>query len=270
MKRIVISMMMGALLLGGVSNVLAQNEINERQRNQQKRIGEGVENGFADGGRGGAPGEAGGCDSSRGQDGTQGQWRNVDGAGAAPGQLASRIARASGSIGRSTTGNISRFARASEREAPVAPSFHTVRVFTPLAGESLQLADVSPIFPGQTPRVLAAILRAVPNKTQEEIFMNIIAVIRMLTLPLLFVALTGLAGAQETAGRESDEAATAEVLKVSARFDEARSAKDRATLERILADGLSWTARGDRLNKAQVIADIFADNLHFKFSRMTA
>lgn len=94
--------------------------------------------------------------------------------------------------------------------------------------------------------------------------MSIIAVIRMLTLPLLFVALTGLAGAQETAGRESDDTATAEVLKVSARFDEARSAKDRATLERILADGLSWTARGDRLNKAQVIADIFADNLHFK------
>jgi len=45
MKRIVVSMMMGALLLCGVSNVLAQNEINERQRNQQKRIGEGVEDG---------------------------------------------------------------------------------------------------------------------------------------------------------------------------------------------------------------------------------
>ena len=45
MKRIVVSMMMGALLMGGVRNVLAQNEINERQRNQQKRIGEGVENG---------------------------------------------------------------------------------------------------------------------------------------------------------------------------------------------------------------------------------
>ena len=45
MKRIVTSMMMGALLLRGVSSMLAQNEINERQRNQQKRIGEGVENG---------------------------------------------------------------------------------------------------------------------------------------------------------------------------------------------------------------------------------
>ena len=45
MKRIVTSLIMGALLLGGASNVLAQNEVNQRQRNQQKRIGEGVENG---------------------------------------------------------------------------------------------------------------------------------------------------------------------------------------------------------------------------------
>jgi len=45
MKRILMSMTMGALLLGGVSNVLAQNEINERQRNQQERIGKGLENG---------------------------------------------------------------------------------------------------------------------------------------------------------------------------------------------------------------------------------
>jgi hypothetical protein len=46
MKRIAMGLMMGAVLLGTVSSVLAQdNEINERQRNQQKRIGEGVENG---------------------------------------------------------------------------------------------------------------------------------------------------------------------------------------------------------------------------------
>ena len=45
MKRIVTSMMMGALLLTGASTALAQNEVNQRQRNQQKRIGEGVENG---------------------------------------------------------------------------------------------------------------------------------------------------------------------------------------------------------------------------------
>jgi hypothetical protein len=45
MKRIVISVMMSALLLGGVSSVLAQNEVNDRERNQQKRIGQGVGSG---------------------------------------------------------------------------------------------------------------------------------------------------------------------------------------------------------------------------------
>ena len=45
MKRIVTSVMMGALMLGGVSSALADNEVNERQRNQQERIGKGVENG---------------------------------------------------------------------------------------------------------------------------------------------------------------------------------------------------------------------------------
>jgi len=49
MKRIVISMTMGALFLCGVSNVLAQN--NDRQRNQQERIGQGAESGSL------APGE---------------------------------------------------------------------------------------------------------------------------------------------------------------------------------------------------------------------
>jgi len=81
---------------------------------------------------------------------------------------------------------------------------------------------------------------------------------RMLALPCLLIALAGFTQA------ESEEAAKAEVLKVSARFDEARAAKDRAALERILADGLSWIARGDRLNKSQVIADILSSNLHFK------
>ena len=94
--------------------------------------------------------------------------------------------------------------------------------------------------------------------------MNIVTVRRTLALSFMLVALTGFARAQETTRRAQDEAAKTEVLKVSERFDEAREAKDRATLERILADGLSWTARGDRLNKAQVIADIFSNNLHFK------
>ena len=95
--------------------------------------------------------------------------------------------------------------------------------------------------------------------------MSITAVRRMLAVPVLLVALTGFARAQETARKESDEAAKAEVLKTGDRFDAAREAKDRAAIERILADGLTWTARGDRLNKAQVIADIFSNNLHFKY-----
>jgi hypothetical protein len=86
----------------------------------------------------------------------------------------------------------------------------------------------------------------------------------MLALPVLLVALAGFARAQETTRRESGEASKAEVLKVGDQFDAAREAKDRATIERILADELVWTARGDRLNKAQVIADIFSNNLHFK------
>jgi hypothetical protein len=90
--------------------------------------------------------------------------------------------------------------------------------------------------------------------------MNIIAAARRAALPLLLVAPTGLARAQN-----ADEAAKAEVLKASAQFDEARTAKDRAALERILSDRLSWIARGDRLNKAQVIADFLSDNLHFKY-----
>ena len=95
--------------------------------------------------------------------------------------------------------------------------------------------------------------------------MNIIVARRMLALPVWLVALTGFATAQGTSPRESDQAAKAEVLKVGDQFDAAREAKDRATLERILADELVWTARGDRLNKAQVIADIFSNNLHFKY-----
>ena len=93
--------------------------------------------------------------------------------------------------------------------------------------------------------------------------MSITAVGRILTLPFLFVALTGLAKAQDTTRKESDEAAKAEVLKVSQQFNDAALAKDQAALDRILADRLSWTARGDRLKKAQVIADYLSENLHF-------
>lgn len=91
--------------------------------------------------------------------------------------------------------------------------------------------------------------------------MRIATVGRTAAVSWLVIALAGSAMAQQ----KSDEAVKAEVLKVSAQFDAAREAKDRATMESILADGLTWIARGDRLNKSQVIADVLASNLHFKY-----
>jgi hypothetical protein len=89
--------------------------------------------------------------------------------------------------------------------------------------------------------------------------MNLIAAARIAVFPFLLIALPGLVGAQN-----AEEAAKAEVLKASDQFDAARTAKDRAALDRILADRLVWIARGDRLNKTQVISDFLSDNLHFK------
>jgi ketosteroid isomerase-like protein len=79
----------------------------------------------------------------------------------------------------------------------------------------------------------------------------------------LLCGLAGFASGQAGKQSESDEAVKKEVLKVGDPFDAAREAKDRPAIERILADGLTWTARGDRLNKTQLIADIFSNNFHF-------
>jgi hypothetical protein len=95
--------------------------------------------------------------------------------------------------------------------------------------------------------------------------MNIIATTRVVALPFLLVALSGLARAQSISSNESEEAAKKEVLKTGEQLGEARKAKDRAALDRILNDRLSWIARGDRLTKSQVIADFLADNLHFTY-----
>jgi hypothetical protein len=65
-------------------------------------------------------------------------------------------------------------------------------------------------------------------------------------------------------GEKSDETAKVAALKVDEEFNKAVRTKDRAALERVLADDLSWVARGDRLNKSQVIADVLSENLHFK------
>lgn len=77
-----------------------------------------------------------------------------------------------------------------------------------------------------------------------------------------YFLLVGLVGAQSKP-KTSDEAIKAEVLKASDQFDDARKAKDRAGLERVIADQLTWIARGERLDKSRVIADFLSDDLHF-------
>jgi hypothetical protein len=89
-------------------------------------------------------------------------------------------------------------------------------------------------------------------------------VVLFVVLPLLAIALAGFARSEKIPGDDSDDASKAEAIKVDEEFNQAVRTKDRATLERVLADDLSWVARGDRLNKAQVIADIVSENLHFK------
>jgi hypothetical protein len=68
----------------------------------------------------------------------------------------------------------------------------------------------------------------------------------------------------QDAGLVSEETARQETRKVDDAFNRAVMDKDGTALEQILADKLSWIARGDRLTKAQVIADIQSGNLHFK------
>ena len=82
---------------------------------------------------------------------------------------------------------------------------------------------------------------------------------------VLFLTLTlvGLVKGQETTGKKAEEA-KAEVLKVEDEFSKAIMAGNWDVLPEVFADGMSWIARGDRLGKAQVIADYRSGNLHFR------
>ena len=84
------------------------------------------------------------------------------------------------------------------------------------------------------------------------------------TISLLAMATAGIARGAKLPANESDEAAKAQAIKNDDEFNKAVKTKDRAALEHLLADDLSWIARGDRLDKAQVIADVLSENLHFK------
>jgi ketosteroid isomerase-like protein len=90
--------------------------------------------------------------------------------------------------------------------------------------------------------------------------------VRYLAMISLFVVvlIPQLANAQVTISQPDEQKAKEAMLKTDERFNQAVLAKDGLTLDQILADKLSWVARGDRLNKKQVIADIQTQNLHFK------
>jgi ketosteroid isomerase-like protein len=77
------------------------------------------------------------------------------------------------------------------------------------------------------------------------------------------LALVSWAKGQKTTGKEGEEA-KAEVLKVEDEFSNAIVTSNWDALPHIFADGMSWIARGDRLDKAQVIADYRSGNLHFR------
>ena len=98
--------------------------------------------------------------------------------------------------------------------------------------------------------------------------MTIQRIIRRITIlavaVILVSAAVGFFGSSRIYGGSSDDAMRAGALKADEEFNTAITTKDRAALERMLADNLSWIARGDRLNKSQVIADVTSENLHFK------
>src|SRR5579871_1593675 len=84
---------------------------------------------------------------------------------------------------------------------------------------------------------------------------------------ILLLCLVGLAIGVVHAGNstaDADEIAKQEVIKVDDAFNKAVVNKDGPALQQILADKLSWVARGDRLTKPKVISDITTENLHFK------
>jgi ketosteroid isomerase-like protein len=95
----------------------------------------------------------------------------------------------------------------------------------------------------------------------------VMTVSRLTRIGILFLWIATLSAGHisaQSAKMDADEIARQETVKVDDAFNKAITEKDGAALERILADDLSWVARGDRLNKAQVIADVKSENLHFK------
>jgi len=87
---------------------------------------------------------------------------------------------------------------------------------------------------------------------------------RITMMALFTIAAVGFIPRQTSLAKESGESIKAEVLKVDDELNQAIMMKNRATLERLFSDRLSWIARGERLNKEQAIEDAVSGNLTFK------
>jgi len=88
--------------------------------------------------------------------------------------------------------------------------------------------------------------------------------IAVLLLLLITAVSASRAEGRNTSAQRPDGITKQEVLKADAAFNRAILAGDADALKDLLADRLSWVARGYRLDKAQVLADIKSENLHFQ------
>jgi Domain of unknown function (DUF4440) len=76
---------------------------------------------------------------------------------------------------------------------------------------------------------------------------------------LLAVLLSGIAGANQN--NQTDAAVQREILQIEDRMKQAIMASDLDVLDRIYAENMMWTARGELLTKAQVFADFRSGRL---------
>jgi hypothetical protein len=83
----------------------------------------------------------------------------------------------------------------------------------------------------------------------------------MFLLPLLMVALVGSVKGQATVESPADAEAKKQVQQTEDELNRAIERRDLATLDRIYAGGLTWMARGDLLNKSQVLAGFRSGSL---------
>ena len=88
--------------------------------------------------------------------------------------------------------------------------------------------------------------------------------IAIFLLLLITAVNVSFAEGRDASARKTGGITKQEVLEADAAFNRAILAGDANALKNLLADRLSWVARGYRLDKAQVLADVKSENLHFQ------